>query len=127
MEHSMQLGSEHFIKVVSPTAGTAVLKKIKRVLNNAEAGDMYDLDRLNNELAGIEDEGDDRDADDTEFDAGDTIGKALALVKQVCTFTSCSKYTLTLFADMEISASVCLFHQGMRGGRCPCAATLILG
>jgi hypothetical protein len=82
MEHSMQLGSEHFIKAVSPTASNAVLKKIKRVLDNAEAGDMYDLDRLNDELCGIEGEGDDGDADDTEFAAGDTIGKALALVKQ---------------------------------------------
>ena len=62
----------------------AVLKKIKRVLDNAEAGDMYDLDRLNDELAGIKGEGDDGDADDTEFAAGNTIGKALALVKQAC-------------------------------------------
>jgi hypothetical protein len=92
MEHAVHLGSEKFVKVVSPSTGSAILKKVRRVIRNAETSDnTYDLNQINaglNECENCDDGGDDPEAaaddDDEEFDVGDACGKALALVKQVC-------------------------------------------
>ena len=90
MEHAIHLAAGHFIKTVSPTSSRALLKKVKLAFENAQLGeDTVDLDVLETGLTGFSiDEGEDTndDADDDEelaFRVGDTIGKALALVKQV--------------------------------------------
>ena len=87
MEHTVHLGSQKFVKEVSPTAGSAILRKVRRAFNNAKQGDTYDFDQLDVGLRGCKhdddgDTGDDDESDD--FDTGDACGKALALVKQVC-------------------------------------------
>ena len=92
MEHIINLGAEHFIKAISPTPTQKHLKKIKAAFQHAELnGADVDLDALEAGLEGLdveegdEDEGDSGDEDENEeFGVGDTIGKALALVKQVC-------------------------------------------
>ena len=92
MEHAIHLGAGHFIKTVSPTSTPALMKKIKRAFHNAQMhGETVDLDALDTGLSGFDEEADngsdqDDDGDDEEspdFGVGDTIGKALALVKQV--------------------------------------------
>lgn len=90
MEHAVHLGSEKFVKGVSPTAGNAILRKVRRAFKNAKQGEMVDIDQLDVECENImEADGDDGKygedgEDDDEFDTGDACGKALALVKQVC-------------------------------------------
>ena len=92
MEHAIHLGAGHFIKTVSPTSTPALMKKIKRAFHNAQMhGETVDLDALDTGLSGFDEAADigsdqDDDGDDEEspdFGVGDTIGKALALVKQV--------------------------------------------
>jgi hypothetical protein len=90
MEHTINLAACHFVTAVSPTSTRQLLKKIKAALKCAETdGEYVDLDALDAGLNGLDNEGggdeeDDDDEDvDGEFRVGDTIGKALALVKQV--------------------------------------------
>ena len=96
MEHVVHLGAGHFIRVVSPTSARTLVKKFKKALRNGELDD--DL-ALNADLGGNDDDDDDDDDDDSDdgnngnnddaaseaaaFTIGDTIGKSLALVKQV--------------------------------------------
>jgi hypothetical protein len=92
MEHAVHLGSEKFVKGVSPTAGNTILRKVQRAFKDAKQGDTYDTDQLDAGLKGCENtagadggDGDDGEHDeDDDFDTGDACGKALALVKQVC-------------------------------------------
>ena len=44
MEHAMHLGSEKFVKGVSPTTGSTILRKVQCVFKDAKQGDMYDTD-----------------------------------------------------------------------------------
>ncbi len=91
MEHAVHLGSEKFVKGVSPTAGSAILRKVRRAFKNAKQGETVDINQLDAGLKECEDimEGEDDgkygedDEDDDDFDTGDACGKALALVKQV--------------------------------------------
>jgi hypothetical protein len=91
MEHAVHLGSQKFVKSVSPTAGSAILRKVRRAFRDAKQGDTYNIDQLDAELEDCEnvtdeDGGEDSDIgedDDSDFDTGDACGKALALVKQV--------------------------------------------
>ena len=92
MEHAMHLGSEKFVKGVSPTPRSAILRKVQSAFKNAKLGDTYDTDQLDAGLKGCEniagadgDDGDDGEHDeDDDLDTGDACGKALALIKQVC-------------------------------------------
>jgi hypothetical protein len=92
MEHAVHLGAGHFIKVVSPTSAHTLVKKICKASHNTQLGDI-DFDALEADLRGNDDDEqaeDDTDdeADDkaaVDFTVGDTIGKSLALVKQVST------------------------------------------
>ena len=95
MEHSIDLSACHFVQEVSPLSTSKLLKKIKDAFENANISDTVDLDALDSQLSGFnfaaDKEGDDQESDDThanflEFDVADSIGKALALVKQVCKF-----------------------------------------
>jgi hypothetical protein len=90
MEHAIHLGAGHFIQVVSPTSARLLVKKIKRAFRDGELNDdSIDFDALEADLRGSSD--DDNDDDDgaaseaADFTVGDTIGKSLALVKQVST------------------------------------------
>jgi hypothetical protein len=91
MEHTINLAACHFITAVSPTSTRKLLKKIKAAFKHAEMdGEDIDLDALDARLHGLENEGRDEPEEDgdeesgQEFGVGDTIGKALALVTQVC-------------------------------------------
>lgn len=97
MEHSVHLGAHHFIKGVSPTTGSIVLKKVRHALNNAQSGDTFDLDQLDLELRDFHDDGtsDSNDEIDDDFNVGDAVGKALTLVKQVSILLTILKYFLT--------------------------------
>ena len=85
MEHAVHLGACHFIQVVSPTSARVLVKKIKKALRDAKIDDTgIDLDTL--EADPVDEDDDDDDASEAEdFSVGDTIGKSLALVKQVST------------------------------------------
>jgi hypothetical protein len=86
MEHTINLSAARFIKEVAPTAVQVLLKKVQHAVKNAGTDDGVDLDGLDEELAGLGDEdGDGFDASepDVDFDVGDAMGKALALITQV--------------------------------------------
>lgn len=79
MEHSIHVGGGHFIRGVGPTSSRNSRKKGKK-----PATDPYDMD--GEDVSGDEDDtGNANDDSVAEFDAGDTVGKALALVTQVST------------------------------------------
>ena len=72
MEHSIDLAACHFVQEVSPSSTSKLLKKIKKAFVGADISDTdIDLDELDSHLAGFN------------FTIADSIGKALALVKQV--------------------------------------------
>jgi hypothetical protein len=92
MEHALHLGAGHFIQVVSPRSRRILVKKIKKAFHDAELDDdNIDFNALEADLGGDNNDADDDDDDDNaaseaaEFSVGDTIGKSLALVKQVST------------------------------------------
>ena len=68
IEHSINLGAKHFISKVKPTPSS----KLPTNPSSEYAHDDDDPDAF--------------DGDDGEFDTGDAVGKALALVKQVCAY-----------------------------------------
>jgi hypothetical protein len=88
MEHAIHLGTGHFIQMVSPTSAHALVKKFKKALRKANIDiENIDFDAME-DLGGDNDDDDDDDDDEdaaSEISVGDTIGKALALVKQVST------------------------------------------
>jgi hypothetical protein len=81
MEHSIHVASGHFIRGVGPTFFEPSRKKGKAVA----ASNNMDAD--GGELSGDEDDTIDTGNDDgvAEFNAGDTVGKALMLVTQAST------------------------------------------
>jgi hypothetical protein len=85
MEHTLHLAAKHFVKDVSPTLASALLKRVKGAMVNVTGEDNeMDLDALNAELDSIEAEiGEDDEADAKDYDVTDTVDKALALVTQV--------------------------------------------
>jgi hypothetical protein len=78
-EHILNLATRHFIDMVAPTPQAKLMKKIRHALN---MGNDDDLNILNKELTAMEVNGD-HEKDDV-FDTGDSLGKALALIDQVC-------------------------------------------
>jgi hypothetical protein len=89
MEHAIHLGAGHFIQVVLPTSARILVKKIKKAFRNAQLDDNnIDFNALEADLGGDDndnDNADDADDEAADFTVGDTIGKSLALVKQVST------------------------------------------
>lgn len=69
MEHSLHLAAKHFVQTVAPHCE-------KRRAPASDSGGDSTLD------SGEDD--DDDDDDDDNIDAGDSLSKAIALVKQVC-------------------------------------------
>jgi hypothetical protein len=87
MEHSVDLSAHHFIQEISPSTAWKVIAKNKVVLQDADLNS--DLDNLDTRLADFGSEGLD-DSDESKannhgviLDIADSVGKALALVKQV--------------------------------------------
>jgi hypothetical protein len=94
MEHSLHLSAKHFVQAVAPSSPRKIARKIKSALRNAEMNGQVNLDMLDEELAGFSfDDGDDNEGEGegesegedvaTDFNAGDSLSKALALVGQV--------------------------------------------
>jgi hypothetical protein len=73
MEHSLHVAAKHFVETVAPTSSSSIRKN--RGAGDESGSESDDLDDLN---------------------AGDSLGKALALVNQV---SSHSKYCLQAAAD----------------------------
>ena len=89
MEHSLHLASKHFVEAVAPPSPTSVCKKVKAALLKAHNNRKLNFDEFDKVLSTInledQSDGDDLDGDyDSNFTPGDSLGKALALVKQVC-------------------------------------------
>jgi hypothetical protein len=88
MEHSIHVAGGHFIKAIGPTSSRNVIRKVKDAFKNAGGDDSnLDVDQLGVELDGVGDREDDDGEDGAEnggveFDVGDSVGKALALVTQ---------------------------------------------
>ena len=91
MEHSIDLAACHFIQDVSPSWTQKIVKKLKYTLKDVAIDDAVDLDALDAHLIaggfdsyeGSEGEGDGDKEIFNNFDIADSVGKALALVKQV--------------------------------------------
>jgi hypothetical protein len=87
MEHSVDLSANHFVQAVAPSSAQKVLKKIRSAFEGININNDLDLDGLDARLVECDlDEGDDDDDNEVsseEFDMGDSLDKALALVKQV--------------------------------------------
>lgn len=75
MEHSLHIAAKHLVQKVAP-----------RTSKKGDTGP-------NSEDGGVSDADEDDDDDDDDLEAGDSLGKAIALVKQV----SCSQVLLTHF------------------------------
>lgn len=97
------MASKHFVEAVAPASPTAIRKKIKAALQQAKQSGDLGLDSFDVELAdlGIDgwengNGGDEEDGDVTDegFTAGDALGKALALVRQVCQSTIIALYNI---------------------------------
>jgi hypothetical protein len=56
------------------------MKKVRAAFNKSQG--QVDLDQLEYDLGAVEEDGEDEDEDE-DFDIADTVGKALALIKQV--------------------------------------------
>jgi hypothetical protein len=85
MEHSIDLSAKHFVNAVAPSSTQKLLKKIKHAFEGVELDNDLDLDALDARLAecNFEDVEEEEDEGSGEtFEMGDSIGKALALVKQ---------------------------------------------
>ena len=92
MEHSLHIACKHFVETITPASPVALRKKVHAAIKKAiDADGDVDLDKLDNALAtldlenaeGFDDPDSDGSDDELEFTAGDALGKALALVKQV--------------------------------------------
>ena len=92
MEHSIDLAACHFIQDVSPSSTQKIVKKLKHALKDVAIDDAVDLNALDAHLTaggfdsyeGDEGEGDEDEEVFNNFEIADSVGKALALVKQVC-------------------------------------------
>jgi len=97
MEHSLHIAAKHFVEAVAPASPTSIRKKVKAALRKAHMnGNLGDLNEEFSHIDLPQDftddefnqmvEGDDSDSDDDDdLTSGDSLGKALALVKQVST------------------------------------------
>ena len=89
----MHLSAKHFVQAIAPSSPQKITKKIKSVLQDAEINGEVDFDFLNGEVNGFSfddgnDDGSEGDGNMMEFDVGDSLGKALALVGQVRVYRS---------------------------------------
>jgi hypothetical protein len=121
MEHSIHVAAGHFIKAIGPTSSRNVIRKVKKAFKNAGVDDSnLDVEQLGMELDEVGDREDDRDDgdgnDSVEFDVGDTVGKALALVTQAgslfISFETLSNYKMVL-TDPKVTTSTRIFSTSL--------------
>ena len=67
MEHSLHLAAKHFVETIAPGFSK-----------------QHGASDINTEGVYVEDDEDASNDDDDDFDTADSLGKAIALVKQVC-------------------------------------------
>jgi hypothetical protein len=83
MEHAVHLAAGHFIQGVRPTSTQALSKKVRHTFKKSRGDEHLDLDEA---PAGFDDDPDGDEQEDQEsnvnFEVGDVLGKALALVTQ---------------------------------------------
>ena len=98
MEHAIHVSVGHFIQVVSLTSAHVLVTKIKKAFHDAQLDDdNINFEALEADLKGNIDDNNNADANNNEdaddeaayFTIGDTIGKSLALVKQVSKSNIC--------------------------------------
>jgi hypothetical protein len=92
MEHSLHLAAKHFIESVSPVSPASIRKKAAAALKMAREGIHINMEEFEQAMSVVDVDYDDRDSNgsgpddwdkDTNFTPGDSLGKALGLVKQV--------------------------------------------
>ena len=103
MEHTMHLGAKSFIEGICPTP---LHPKKAAVTVIDDAGEDYnDGDDQNGSSLSVgnftdESAPEDEEIDDVvEFDAGDTLGKVLALINQVCVTSKYCNYEITTYSN----------------------------
>src|ERR1700678_4269367 len=82
MEHSLHIAAKHFVEAVAPASTAAIRKKVKKA---RKSGDLFlhNLDTVLSKTNGNDGHNEDEDEDeDTEFVSGDSLGKAIALVRR---------------------------------------------
>jgi hypothetical protein len=112
----------HFIKGVGPTSSKKIHRKVKAASRNAERDeddlDLSDTDtRSNLGDSGDDDETRDGNSGGVEFDAGDTVGKALALVTQVGLAPASLHCSNMVFTDSKVATGTRLFPTSVRSGQ----------
>jgi hypothetical protein len=88
MEHAIHVSASHVIKSVSLAPSAAILKRIRSTIKQALDNNANpDLDQVDANLATLQlnsgSNNEDESDNNQDFGSGDTVGKALALVKQV--------------------------------------------
>lgn len=125
MEHSIHVATGHFIKAIGPTSSRNVIRKVKKAFKNAGVDDSnLDVKQLGIELDEVGDREDDRDDgdgnDSVEFDVGDTVGNALALVTQAgslfISFETLLNYKMVL-TDPKVTTSMRIFSTSLRASK----------
>jgi len=100
MEYSLYIVSKHFVEAVASALLTSIREKVKVALVKAHNNGKLNFDEFDEALSlidleniGDQNNGDggrdsnDDDNDNSDFTPGDSLGKALALVKQLLTDT----------------------------------------
>ena len=112
MEHAIHLSAKYFADEIAPSS-RAITSKAKQLLQQAELNGKIDL----GDFAVNDDSENDEDGDD-DFVAGDTLGKAMALVKQVCLCSTCKVLPINISPDSRLSSSSRFLQTVLRASRC---------
>lgn len=135
MEHSIHVAGGHFIKAIGPTSSHNVIRKVKKAFKNAGGDNSNpDVEQLDvpMELDGAGDNEDVRDNgaenDGVEFDVGDTVGKALALVTQAGSLSishEILKFKMVL-TDPKVAASTHIYSTSLQANKCSQIGTQVV-
>jgi hypothetical protein len=78
MEHSLHLAAKHFVQTVAP--------RFERGASAPDSGGEDDNDHNDHNV----DDNDNNNNNNDDINAGDSLGKAITLVKQVCSYIALS-------------------------------------
>jgi len=118
MEHSLHVAAKHFVKAVAPSSPTSIQRKVKAALTKAWDDGQLDPDQFDEALAALAPDDGDNDGDnddEIEFTPGDSLGKALALVKQVQYLLRFTIFT-NLASDSDVPPSTVIFQIVVQSG-----------
>jgi len=97
MEHAIHLAAKHFVNEIAPSSNVITSKdSVVDDTENDEDGDF-------------------------EFTTGDTLGKAIALVKQVRHFSTCKDTPNYFSPDSCLSSSLHVLQRVLRASGCASA------